>query len=107
MKHDEAYCGLVVTVDGYGGWATIQNIYEDGVGPSGAPKFRATVKWGANNRTPGRARYTGVEDFPLGKLHHTHEVDTSMDDLLNIDDLTEAELIARIQQINEILGVAS
>ena len=96
--------GDLVTVDGYGGFAEIQKVYEDGVGPHGHLKYRALVVWGPQSSVPGRSKQakTGaIDDFPVGRLRPAAISDQQADDATEnrLDDMDEAALLARMAQL--------
>ena len=103
--------GDFVNVDGYGGFAEIQSIYEDGVGPHGHPKYRAVIKWGPSNTNIGKAKHarTGaIDDFPVGRLSPAIISEQQADDAIEnkLDNMDEAALLARLAQINAQLQKA-
>lgn len=110
MKREEAYIGQPVTVEGYGGFAEILHIEEDGIAPNGGPKYRATIKWGPNNTIYGTAkRSLLIEDYALGRLTPASEAianERHQARLEEINDLEEAELLARLQALKAELAAA-
>lgn len=98
--------GDFVNVDGYGGFAEIQSIYEDGVGPHGHPKYRAIVKWGPNNPNIGRTKHCPIEDFALGRLRPAIMDEQQAADAVDnkIDNMDQAQMLARLAEINAILS---
>lgn len=96
--------GDFVNVEGYGGFATIQKVYEDGVGPHGHPKFRAVIQWGPSNGAVGRskqARTGAIDDFPVGRLKPAIITDQQADDATEnkLDNMDEVALLARMAQL--------
>jgi len=112
VKRDEVAVGDYVTVNGYGGFAKVLSIVEDGVDPRGNPKYRATVQWGPNNDRAGTAKKTLqvtkrtrtnalVEDYPLGRCEPAHEV-TQARRIDAIDEMDEIEMLARLKELQAI-----
>jgi hypothetical protein len=99
MHRDEANIGDLVIAEGYGGFAKILSIDEDGVGPHGHPKYRATVKFGPNNPTSGRARNIDVYDFALGKLSPASE-----EQQIEAEPITREAIIARLAELEAQLA---
>jgi hypothetical protein len=100
MQRDEVNIGSIVTVKGYGGFATVLAIEElPYCGMYGQPIYRVTVKWGPYNNITGRVKYSPVEEFPLGRLEAAVQPsEEQMQD--SIDAMDQAQLLARLAQIN-------
>lgn len=96
--------GDIVTVFGYGGFAEVLHIEQDGVGPHGHPKYLVTIKWGPNNPQAGSAkRGIGIETYPLGRLRPAVE-QTAAKRLDDIDDMDEEQLLRRLAQLKANLS---
>lgn len=106
MKRDEVAIGDHVVVSGYGGFAEVLHIEEDGISPNGLPKYRVTVKWGPNNDTPGTSKRSRlIEDFALGKCDfpNAQETNTAQERRLErLDDMDEAQLMARLAELRKV-----
>lgn len=104
--------GDIISVDGYGGFAKVLHIEQDGYTPPRkdhppAPKYIVTVHWGPNNPTVGRAKAgSPVEVFPLGRLrpaHDSHVEQAAADREAAIDTMDKAALLARLAELNGTL----
>ena len=114
ISRDEIYVGMLVAVEGYGGFAEVLHVEQDGFTPPprSAPKYRVTVKWGPYNDTCGAAkRGNGIEDFALGKLtppgydaEQSHE-ERKLDELKEqARTMTKADLLAAIADLDAQLA---
>jgi hypothetical protein len=98
--------GDLVNVRGYGGLAEVLSIYQsDQTGPNSSILYRVTIKWGPHNKTPGKAKYSPVEDFPLGRIE-PNETATQQQRSNAIEDMDEAQIRARLAQLNAQLSNA-
>lgn len=121
MQIHEVSVGDIVRVKGYGGFATVLHIEQDGYTPPprSVPKYRATVEWGPNNtrhlstakrnvqvKGPHRTS-TLIEDYPLGRLEPAHELteqakanehQDTMDAIDHMDVQELEQLLASLQQ---------
>ena len=81
--------GDIVRVKGYGGFATVLVMEEDGVTPQGHTKWLCTVRFGPYENQVGYVPFgpvrKGVRDrvhqFYSGKLKNIYELDEDADDL--------------------------
>lgn len=110
----------IVCVDGYGGFAEVLHIEQDGYVPPKPnqppiPKYLVTVKWGPYNDIAGNAKRTVqvtrkqrvstlIETFPLGRLRWPNEPQEVDIDTTNEQSMTQTELIARIAELNAQLA---
>lgn len=124
ISRDELNVGDIIRIVGYGGFAEVLHIEQDGYTPppNSVPKYRVTIKWGPNNSLAGSAkkkfhidkntRSSGlVEDFALGRCRWPNQEDEILaqnkqqaahqDSLDAIDHMDEQELINLIAKLKE------
>jgi hypothetical protein len=96
--------GDIVTVRGYGGWAEVLNLVEDGLAFGMYPKYIATVRFGVHDKQVGcskQARRFPME-FGSGRLTKVCNADgeePGKERGKSIDDMSEEELIALLDDI--------
>lgn len=111
MKRDEVSVGDIITVAGYGGFAEVLHIEQDGYTPPprSVPKYRATVRWGPSNTRAGSAKKTIqvtkqyrtnalIEDYPLGRCELA-TAQTADKREREVEDMDEAALRARLAEL--------
>lgn len=121
MRIDDVSVGDYVRVKGYGGFARVLHLEQDGYTPppNSVPKYRATIEWGPNNTTANvsskkkyhidkRTRTSGlVEDVALGRCEPAYEVMAQKEQeehevlrrtIDNSDEQELVELIAKLKQ---------
>lgn len=114
IPRDEIAKGNLVEVVGYGGFAEVLHIEQDGYAPPRnedsipVPMYRVTVKWGPNNSQHGTSKQrSGIEDFALGRLRppgyveeQAHEDRKHNDNIDAIDNMDVAAILARLAELN-------
>lgn len=109
ISREDIRKGDLVEVVGYGGFAEVLHIEQDGYTPPprSVPKYRVTIKWGPYNSTAGAAkRGNGIDNFALGQLRppgydeeSQHLNSKHQQQLDQIDDMDEAQMLARLAEL--------
>lgn len=126
INRDELNPKDIVRVDGYGGFATVLHIEQDGYVPPKPgqlpiPKYLVTIKWGPYNDIVGNAKRTVqltkqhrssclIETYPLGRLRWPNDPEEGQPSTADQEEqeqqLTQAQILARLAEINAQLATA-